>query len=81
MSDCKSGAVEIITTVVFPGDPNSGTDATPISQAVMGAVAPAAAVATEAAAEEPAAEEPAAAPAAALDAELVAAGREGLQKM
>ncbi|WP_298558109.1 c-type cytochrome [uncultured Aliiroseovarius sp.] len=80
MSDCKSGAVEIITTVVFPGDPNSGTDATPISQAVMGAAASAAAAVTEAAAEEPAAEEPAAAPVVALDAELVAGGEKVFKK-
>ncbi|MGM9401217.1 c-type cytochrome [Aliiroseovarius sp. KMU-71] len=82
MSDCKSGAVEITTTVVFPGDPNSGTDATPISQAVMGtaaaAAAPAEAEVTEAAAEEPAAEE--AAPAMALDAELVAKGEKVFKK-
>ena len=82
MSDCKSGAVEITTTVVFPGDPNSGTDATPISQAVMGtaaaAAAPAEAEVTEVAVEEPAAEE--AAPAMALDAELVAKGEKVFKK-
>ena len=84
MSDCKTGAVEITTTVVFPGDPNSGFDATPISQAVMGtagaAAEPAEEAATEAAAEEPAVVEEAAAPVAALDAELVAKGEKVFKK-
>ncbi|WP_432449999.1 c-type cytochrome [Aliiroseovarius marinus] len=87
MSDCKPGAVEVTTTVVFPGDPNSGTDATPISQAVMGAAGAAteaAAPATEAPVEEAPAEEApaqeAAAPAAALDAELVAKGEKVFKK-
>ncbi|WP_424939847.1 c-type cytochrome [Aliiroseovarius sp. S253] len=90
MSDCKPGAVEITTTVVFPGDPNSGTDATPISQAVMSAAGAAAetaeepateAPAEEAPAEEAAATEEAAVPAAmALDAELVAKGEKVFKK-
>ncbi|SMR71797.1 sulfur dehydrogenase subunit SoxD [Aliiroseovarius halocynthiae] len=89
MSDCKPGAVEITTTVVFPGDPNSGFDATPISQAVMGtagATPDAAASTEEASAEDAPAEETAvvgevAAPAVmALDEELVAKGEKVFKK-
>ena len=88
MADCKSGPVEVTTTVVFPGDPNSGTDATPISQAVMGtaggAMEPAADAAptTETAPEpEPEPIEEAAAPAPMeLDMDLVAKGEKVFKK-
>jgi len=90
MVDCKPGAVEIVTRVVFPGDPNSGTDATPISQAVMGTVGAAETeeapeAATEAATEtaaEPATEAPAepVAEAMVLDAALVEQGEKVFKK-
>ncbi|WP_421703639.1 c-type cytochrome [Aliiroseovarius sp.] len=86
MADCKPGAVEVVTTVVFPGDPNSGTDATPISQAVMGTAGGAAMEedaepVTEAAAEAPV-ETPAepVAEAMVLDAALVEKGAKVFKK-
>lgn len=82
MADCKPAAVEITTNVVFPGDPNSGTDATPISQAVMG-TAPAAVPEAAAEPESEAAVEPVAEPPAEpviLDAALVEKGAKVFKK-